>query len=143
MCGICGIFDRSSRNEDLIADKKSILKMTDTLRHRGPDRTGTYLDKSIALGNTRLSIIDLSDSSNQPMTLMDGAYAITFNGEIYNYIELRKDLESRGARFGTVSDTEVLLQLYIQKGTECLNELRWMFAFAIWDRKEKRLFPGA
>lgn len=140
MCGICGIFDRSSRHGDLIADEISIRKMTNTLRHRGPDHMGTYLDRPIALGNTRLSIIDLSDSANQPMTLMDGAYAITFNGEIYNYIELRKDLESRGVRFGTTSDTEVLLQLYIHKGTECLNELRGMFAFAIWNRKEKRLF---
>ncbi len=140
MCGICGIFDRSSRREDVIAKEKFIRKMTDTLEHRGPDRTNIYLDRSIALGNARLAVIDLSDSANQPMTIRNGDYAITFNGEIYNYIELKKDLEERGVRFDSASDTEVLLQLYVHKGIACLNELRGMFAFAIWDRKEKRLF---
>lgn len=140
MCGICGIFDKDSQLASLVGDDKWIWKMTSTLRHRGPDAMGVYLNGPIALGSTRLAIIDPTPSGNQPMVLQDGDYAITFNGEIYNYIELKKGLEKTGVRFRTNSDTEVLLRLYIEKGTQCLGDLRGMFAFAIWDRKKRQLF---
>jgi asparagine synthase (glutamine-hydrolysing) len=140
MCGICGIFDRSSCNDEWIADENVIWKMTNTLTHRGPDQKGVHVDGPMALGNTRLAIIDLSDAGKQPMLSANGDYAVSFNGEIYNYIELRQMLQKKGVRFRSNSDTEVLLQLYITKGIECLKNLRGMFAFAIWDRKKELLF---
>ena len=114
--------------------------MTNKLIHRGPDRQDVFLDGAIALGNTRLAIIDLSDAGKQPMSSADGNYVISFNGEIYNYIEIRQTLEKQGIQFYSDSDTEVLLNLYRAKGVECLQELRGMFAFAIWDRQRKQLF---
>lgn len=140
MCGICGIFDRSSSNGNWITNEAVIRSMTDTLNHRGPDQRGIYSDGKVALGSTRLAIIDLSDAGKQPMVSADGDYIISFNGEIYNYLEIRQSLEQQGVSFRSTSDTEVLLQLYIIKGTNCLQDLRGMFAFAIWDRKKNLLF---
>ncbi len=137
MCGICGIYyTDGTRTPD-----RSILEaMASRLRHRGPDGSGIYSDGPVGFGATRLAIIDLSHRADQPMVLDNGAYAVTFNGEIYNYVELRKELEREGVRFDTTSDTEVLLRLYIQRGTRCLDALRGMFAFAIWDRDRQQLF---
>lgn len=138
MCGICGIGlkDRNS------LQKGGMEKMLECLAHRGPDASETFTSKdhSVLLGHRRLSIIDLSDSANQPMTDLSGRYTVVFNGEIYNYLELREQLQRIGVRFRTQSDTEVLLQLYMQKKAAFLAELDGMFAFAIWDDQEKELF---
>lgn len=109
------------------------------LKHRGPDMGGIRAFPACVLGFRRLSIIDLSDSANQPMLSQDGTTAVVFNGEIYNFQEIRKDLESKGHRFRTRSDTEVLLELYLDKKEAMLDDLNGMFSFAIWDDSEKRL----
>ena len=140
MCGICGFFYNKAFNRAIDNAHLVIQNMTNTLRHRGPDAFGVHVDHQIALGSTRLAIIDLSPLGNQPLILNGGEHVITFNGEIYNYLELRETLERKGARFLTDTDTEVLLRLYIEKGVSCLGELRGMFAFAIWDRQKKQLF---
>lgn len=111
-----------------------------TLRHRGPDDQGWYSGKHIALGHTRLSIIDLSALGHQPMVSATGRYAITYNGEIYNYVELRQELKDAGYRFRSHSDTEVILAAYAEWGTACLSRFRGMFAFALWDCEERTLF---
>lgn len=136
MCGICGklIFDKSCAIEPSL-----ITTMLDTIRHRGPDDEGTYYSSSIGLGHRRLSIIDLS-TGHQPLSNEDSSVWIVFNGEIYNYKELHKDLESKGHVFKTKSDTEVIVHLYEQYGVSCLDRLRGMYAFALWDVKQKTLF---
>jgi asparagine synthase (glutamine-hydrolysing) len=137
MCGIAGIL---SFGEQL--DLNGIQTMLTTLVHRGPDGEGTWvsLNKTVALGHRRLSIIDLSDSGKQPMHYANNRYSITFNGEIYNYIELKHDLQTKGYTFHTGSDTEVLLALYDCKKESALQEIDGMFAFAIWDEVEQTLF---
>jgi asparagine synthase (glutamine-hydrolysing) len=112
--------------------------MTDTLTHRGPDEAGLYLDGPVGLGHRRLSIIDIT-SGQQPMQSEDGAVVLSFNGEIYNYRELRRSLKDRGHRFVTSSDTEVILALYREFGVSTVEHLRGMFAFAIWDVRQRRL----
>ena len=117
--------------------------MADTLIHRGPDRSGVWADGSagIGLGFRRLSIIDLSRAADQPMTFDDGKYVIVFNGEIYNFKEIRLDLEEEGVVFRSESDTEVLLKACINWGIErAVNKLVGMFAFAFWDAMERRLW---
>ena len=132
MCGFTGWFD-------LHPQKKEILeKMTGTLAHRGPDAFGYYTKGPIGLGHRRLSIIDL-EASAQPMVSSDGRYVIAFNGEIYNFQELRKELESLGRLFHTNGDTEVLLQALIQWGEGALPRLQGMFAFAFWDERTETL----
>jgi len=118
-----------------------IRAMTGTVVHRGPDGGGLYFDEGVALGHRRLSVIDL-DTGQQPMTTADGRYTIVFNGEIYNFRELRKLLENVGVRFRTRSDTEVLLEAYAAWGLEALSKLRGMFAFAVWDSRERKLFAA-
>ncbi|MCE3278812.1 MAG: asnB [Bacteroidetes bacterium] len=137
MCGIAGIFSFNQK-----AEKSSLQKMTDSLSHRGPDGEGLWLNpnEKIALGHRRLSIIDLSELGHQPMHFADNRFTITFNGEIYNYLEIRKDLEKEGLNFKTNTDTEVLLALYARKKEKALNELDGMFAFTIWDNQEETLF---
>lgn len=134
MCGIAGY--RGPWPDRLIHG------MTDALAHRGPDGDGTFIDREngIALGHRRLAIIDLSNAAAQPMASADGRYQITFNGEIYNYRRLRAELESHGVTFRTQSDTEVLLELYIREGVNCVLRLEGIFAFAVWDNHEHRLF---
>lgn len=110
------------------------------LKHRGPDDCGLFVQHPLVLGSTRLAIIDQSSAAAQPMVLHDGDYVIVFNGEIYNYIELRQELSREGVQFITNSDTEVLLRLYMARGLRCLEHLRGMFAFAIWDRHKRWLF---
>ena len=136
MCGICGIYNFASAEP---ADAVALKRSTDAMVHRGPDDEGFYLDGALALGNRRLSIIDLP-GGHQPLSNEDESIWITFNGEIYNFNELRADLEARGHVFRTSSDTETIVHLYEQYGTDCLKSLRGMFAFAIWDRHKRSLF---
>ena len=114
--------------------------MTDKIVYRGPDDNGIYIDGPIGLGHRRLSIIDLSQLGHQPMSSEDGNIWITYNGEIYNFLELREDLISKGYRFRSECDTEVIIYLFEEYGTECLEYLRGMFAFAIWDKRDSTLF---
>lgn len=137
MCGITGFYSVNGHQEQ---DARARLgEMTDTLRHRGPDEEGYYVDSHVALGHRRLSIIDLS-SGQQPMVSQDGGYLISFNGEIYNYLEVRTELQQLGHRFLTKSDTETILLAYIQWGEACVERLFGMFAFAIWDKLKRQLF---
>lgn len=138
MCGIAGIFNRSATQTVAEADLRQMLAL---LRHRGPDEFGILLDHEAGLGSARLSIIDLSGGS-QPIANEDESLWIVFNGEIFNYIELRADLEARGHRFRTSSDTEVILHLFEDFGPRCLEKLNGQFALAIWDTKRRRLFLG-
>jgi asparagine synthase (glutamine-hydrolysing) len=134
MCGIAGIY-----NNDFEPVESGVLRrMLDTIRHRGPDDEGVFVDGHSGLGMRRLSIIDLA-GGHQPIASEDGAVVCVLNGEIYNYRELRSSLRFRGHRFATASDTEVLVHLYEDLGDECVHELRGMFAFAIWDRRRRRL----
>ena len=135
MCGIAGFInlDRSP------ADASVARKMNGALRHRGPDGCGVYTDKAVALAHTRLSILDLSGGA-QPMTNEDGSLWITFNGEIFNYVELRKDLLQKGHIFATRCDTEVILHLYEEEGENCVRHLNGQWAFAIWDKRKQTLF---
>ena len=110
------------------------------MAHRGPDGSGVYTDSHIQFGHTRLAIIDLTESGHQPMTHGDGHYVITYNGEVYNYQELRAELEAKGERIISRSDTEILLAAYKVWGRECVAHFRGMFAFALWDEREKSLF---
>jgi len=136
MCGICGkvMFDPSRR-----VPRQLLKDMADSIQHRGPDDEGFYISGQIGLGFRRLSIIDLS-GGHQPLSNEDGTVWLVFNGEIYNYQALRQDLITKGHVFRTESDTEVIVHLYEEYGTECVQELRGMFAFAIWDEREKQLF---
>jgi asparagine synthase (glutamine-hydrolysing) len=136
MCGIAGMFDRKARRAVAETDLRQMLAL---LRHRGPDEFGILLDREAGLGNARLSIIDLSGGS-QPIANEDESLWIVFNGEIFNYVELRPELEARGHRFRTSSDTEVILHLYEEYGPACLEKMNGQFAIAIWDRHRRRLF---
>jgi asparagine synthase (glutamine-hydrolysing) len=135
MCGIAGMFDRSGREAVAESDMRQMLGM---LRHRGPDEFGILLDGEVGLGNARLSIIDLSGGS-QPITNEDETLWIVFNGEIFNYIELRADLEAHGHRFATSSDTEVILHLYEEYGPQCFDKMNGQWGIAIWDTEKRRL----
>lgn len=134
MCGFIGF----SGNLD---NKEAILqKMMDRIVHRGPDMGGMYTDDGIALGFRRLSILDLSDAGAQPMANEDKSVVVVFNGEIYNFMELRRELEAKGHTFHCGADTEVLIHGYEEYGTELIYRLRGMFAFVLWDAKNKRMF---
>src|SRR5882757_3060982 len=135
MCGIAGIFNRSATQ---VVEETSLRQMLALLRHRGPDEFGILLDREVGLGNARLSIIDLSGGS-QPIANEDETLWVVFNGEIFNYIELRADLEKRGHHFRTSSDTEVILHLYEEYGTSCLSMMNGQFSIALWDTKRRRL----
>ncbi len=136
MCGISGA------SINLIGkDPKPILQsMNSVVTHRGPDGEGIYFDNFMGLTHTRLKIIDLSEKGHQPMCSEGQDHIITYNGEIYNFLELRSELQRLGYLFKTNTDTEVLLNLYIEFGQECLQKIRGMYAFAIWDTKNKELF---
>jgi asparagine synthase (glutamine-hydrolysing) len=136
MCGISGIFhpDRSQR-----VNSETLLLMNAQIVHRGPDDDGYFVEENVGLAMRRLSIIDVR-TGHQPISNEDQRIWIVFNGEIYNHQELRKDLESRGHRYRTKSDTETIVHLYEEYGEECVKFLRGMFAFAIWDRPKRRLF---
>lgn len=135
MCGIAGIVTSARLSE---GDYQILKRMTGTLRHRGPDGEGFYFDEHAALGHRRLSIIDLG-SGKQPMCNEDETVWVTFNGEIYNYLDLRKDLVAKGHKFKTDSDTEVIVHLYEERGESFSTALRGMFAIGLWDKKARRL----
>jgi len=137
MCGISGVFSQSPIASQEI---RLIKKMNDLQQHRGPDDEGLFADHFCALGHRRLAIIDLSPSGHQPFHSRDNRYILTYNGEIYNYIELREELRAIGWEFYTQTDTEVLLVAYSQYGPNCLEKFNGMFAFAIYDAKERSLF---
>lgn len=137
MCGITGIW---AFNEVGRFQMTNLEKSTRSLEHRGPDDHGSFNDHFVGLGHRRLSIIDTSAHGHQPMSIQEGRYQIAFNGEIFNYKELRKELISKGVQLHSDSDTEVLLQLYAHEGKDCLQKLNGFFAFAIYDTREKVMF---
>jgi len=114
--------------------------MASVINHRGPDDEGIYVKGNVGLAHKRLSILDLSPAGHQPMSNEDGSIWIVFNGEIYNFLDLREDLQKKGHTFRSRTDTETIIHLYEERGVECVNDLRGMFAFAIWDENKKRLF---
>ncbi|MEP7159625.1 MAG: asparagine synthase (glutamine-hydrolyzing) [Dermatophilaceae bacterium] len=135
MCGICGFVDPTSSY-----DREAVIRaQAERIVHRGPDDDGFHADGDVLLGFRRLSIIDL-EAGHQPIFNADGSKVITFNGEIYNYRQVREQLVARGHRFRTNSDTEVLLHAYEEHGTEVFDHLRGMFAFAVWDSREREVF---
>lgn len=140
MCGIAAIF--SYRQDSQAVEQDELLSIRDAMISRGPDGEGIWIseDKKVGLAHRRLSIIDLTSSGAQPMTAYNERLRIVFNGEIYNYRDLRSDLEKKGYYFHSQSDTEVLLHLYADKGEEMLHDLRGMYVFAIWDEFKKELF---
>ncbi|MCX6278615.1 MAG: asparagine synthase (glutamine-hydrolyzing) [Bacteroidetes bacterium] len=138
MCGICGIINHNSEP----VNESSLLTMMATMKHRGPDDQGTFIDGKTGLGFVRLSIIDLSPAGHQPMFSVDGRYVVVFNGEIYNYIELREELKTKGYTFHTQTDTEVLLAAYTEWGEACMHRFNGMWAFAIYDKETRNLFVG-
>ncbi len=135
MCGISGIVNR----QDNSVSKQEIESITTSIAHRGPDDQGLFLENNFALGHRRLSIIDLSKEGHQPMAYLD-RYVIVYNGEIYNYKELKKQLEAHGYRFRSQTDTEVLLAAYDYWGSDALKQFNGMWSFALYDREEKKLF---
>ena len=138
MCGISGIihFDRSPAQESQV---KAMMK---EMKHRGPNDDGLFLEDNLGFGFVRLSIIDLSMDGHQPMFSHDQRYVMIFNGEIFNYVELREELKAKGHVFRTKTDTEVLLTSYIEWGENMLHHLNGMWAFAIYDREEKTVFAA-
>lgn len=136
MCGIVGIYNHHLHTSDVTQTLKGMLAR---IHHRGPDETGIYAGKHVGLGNARLSIIDLH-TGQQPISNEDQTLWIVFNGEIFNYIELRKELTKQGHVFKTTTDTEVVVHLYEEYGTNCLNKLNGQFVFAIWDKHKGELF---
>ena len=135
MCGICGIYHRDQRP----VGRDALERMMSVISHRGPDGFGSYIKGEIGLGHRRLSIIDLGGGA-QPMTNEDDSLQIIFNGEIYNYVELRDELKQSGHRFKTQSDTEVILHAYEQWGHDCVSKFNGIFAFALWDIPKRQLF---
>jgi asparagine synthase (glutamine-hydrolysing) len=137
MCGITGIINRRAKVEI-----SQLSKMTDKIAHRGPDAEGIFVNqnKTCGLGHRRLSILDLSDAANQPMHSKCGNYSLVYNGELYNFKEIREILKSEGVEFSTSSDTEVILESFIAWGSKCVDRFNGMFAFAVWNEKEEELF---
>ena len=136
MCGINGILHLQSQKK---VDERILIKMRDSLEHRGPDDKGIFIDNNIGFGHRRLSILDVSSAGHQPFLSNDGRYVMTYNGEIYNYKEFYPELKSNGFDIETTSDTEVLMKLFELHGLKMLHRLNGMFAFAIWDKLEKKL----
>ncbi len=136
MCGINGILHLQSQKK---VDERVLTKMRDALEHRGPDDKGIFIDNNLGLGHRRLSILDVSYSGHQPFLSEDGRYSMIYNGEIYNFKDFYSELKSNGFDIKTCSDTEVLMKLFQLYGLKMLKRLNGMFAFAIWDKKEKKL----
>src|SRR5881397_289790 len=135
MCAIVGIVKLDPRER---VDNAPLKRMRDVLHHRGPDGAGLWIEGPVGLGHRRLAIVDVA-GGHQPMANEDQTVWIVFNGEIYNHAELRPELEARGHRYRTRSDTETIIHLYEEEGERCVERLRGMFAFAIWDRRRGRL----
>ncbi len=138
MCGIFGIY---SQNQELPQDEY-LIKAAKVLTHRGPDHLGWHKEKNLFLAHNRLKIIDLTEAGNQPLSNEDGTIWLVFNGEIYNYRQLQKELKLDGHKFSSCSDSEVIIHLYEKYGKNCLNRLRGMYAFAIWDKKKQSIFAA-
>ncbi len=140
MCGIAGIFAYGASASPV--DQEELLRIREAMIRRGPDGAGLWIspNRRVGLAHRRLAIIDLSEAGAQPMATADGLFRITFNGEIYNYRELRKELEAKGYRFRSNSDTEVLLHLYADRGEDMVHALRGMYAFALWDERKQAMF---
>jgi asparagine synthase (glutamine-hydrolysing) len=136
MCGITGILNVDGRPVSVA----QLRRMTDVVRHRGPDGEGFWTNSFVGLGHRRLAIIDLSPLGHQPMQTEDGSVTIAYNGEVYNFLELRTELEAQGHCFRSQTDTEVVLKAYLEWGAECVRRFNGMFAFAIWDNRANRLF---
>jgi asparagine synthase (glutamine-hydrolysing) len=136
MCGIAGF----ARFRPAEPDGDLLSRMVGSLAHRGPDDEGRHVEADVAFGHRRLSIIDLSEAAHQPMTNADGSIWIVFNGEIYNYVELQAELEAKGYRYRSRSDTETIIHAYEAWGTSCVTRFNGMFAFALWDARQHRLF---
>jgi asparagine synthase (glutamine-hydrolysing) len=134
MCGICGIIYPDGR----LVNQARLKSANDLIHHRGPDDEGFHIERGVGLAMRRLSVIDLR-TGHQPLSYAEESLWIVFNGEIYNFLELRKELEGKGYKFKTKTDTEVILALYQEMGDDCLSRLRGMFAFALWDKGKKRL----
>lgn len=139
MCGICGMLGHTN---GFIVDEPVVREMRDVLTHRGPDDAGTWHDPNarVALGHRRLAIVDLSSNGRQPLSNEDGSLWITFNGEIYNHADLRRELVAAGHSYRSDTDTESILHLYEEEGAACVERLQGMFAFAIWDARREELF---
>ena len=139
MCGFAGIVSNKNRR----TESTVVANATAVLKHRGPDSQGSYTNKTgtVTLGHRRLCIVDLSPAAAQPMVYA-GRYHLVYNGELYNYLELKKDLEKKGCSFHSYSDTEVLLAAYATWGKACLQQFDGAFAFAIWDEQEQVLFAA-
>jgi len=134
MCGICGLVTNA-----FPVDRQEIEWMTESLKHRGPDDCGYFINSTVAFGHRRLSIIDLSQNGHQPMANEDNTVQLVFNGEIYNFQEIRKQLERKNHQFKSSSDSEVIVHAYEEWGTNCFSHFNGMFAIAIWDENEKEL----
>lgn len=139
MCGIAGILHPATSTEELSAQTRRVLE---SMRYRGPDALGVFAENRLAMGNVRLAIQGIDPTGNQPIYNEDGSVVVVFNGEIYNFPELRKSLEATGHRFATATDTELLVHLYEEKGERLADELNGMFAFALYDRKRHELVLG-
>ena len=135
MCGICGIFNSDGAQQ---VNRATLEAMNRQIVHRGPDDDGFFVEENVGLAMRRLSIIDIQ-TGHQPLSNEDGSVWIVFNGEIYNHQDLRKDLEAKGHRYRSRSDTETIVHLYEEYGRDCVDHLRGMFAFAIWDRNQGKL----
>src|SRR6185436_2302741 len=140
MCGIAAAFAYSPSAAPV--NLPELRRIRDYMASRGPDGAGEWIDPTcrVALAHRRLSIIDLTESGSQPMATQDGALVVSFNGEIYNYRNLRQTLESKGYRFRSNSDTEVILHLYAERGPAMVHDLRGMYALALWDARRKGIF---
>ena len=136
MCGIVGLLNLAGRPESPAV----VQRMADALAHRGPDGEGVWADGEAILGHRRLAIIDLSPAGRQPMLTADGCYALTYNGEIYNFRELRTELEAKGAQFHSRTDSEVALNAFAAWGPAAFERFNGMFALALWDRRERALW---
>ena len=137
MCGIAGVY-----NYPLFAEptyEHHMKRMLSVIQHRGPDETGIYLGEKVGLGSVRLSIVDLS-TGQQPLSDSSGNYWIVYNGEVFNYPELRQDLEQKGIKFRTTCDTEIVVQMYAMYGAGCLKYFNGQFAFCIYDKEKQELF---
>lgn len=136
MCGIAGVlyFDGTAAQPEILKN------MTDVIAHRGPDGEGVYTSGAVGLGHRRLAILDLSPAGKQPMSNEDGTIWVTFNGEIYNFGEVRRELSDRGHKFRSLTDTEVIVHAYEEWGTDCLKRFNGMFAFGLWDEQKRRLW---
>lgn len=138
MCGIAGVF--YYRDSQKIPDPYLLRSMAEALAHRGPDGNGVYAEKGIGLAHSRLAVLDTTSAGNQPMSSLDGAIQITFSGEIYNFREIREELENKGYRFRSRTDTEVVINAYQEWGVESINKFSGIFAFGLWDEKKRLLW---